>query len=158
MTITIPAGVDDGSRIRIANNGEAGMRGGPPGDLYVYLNVAEHAVLRREGVDLALTLPVTFPQAALGAQIDIPVLSGATISVDIAAATQSGTRLRLRGHGMPNLRGGGFGDLYIHVQVTVPQRLSKRERELLEELASLESDPVDGRSFFEKMLDGFRPD
>lgn len=159
MTVSIPAGVDDGSRIRIANNGQAAPRNGTPGDLYVYLRVAQHQVLQREGVDLHLSLPVTFPQAALGVQIDIPVLSGASVPVDIHPGTQSGTKLRLRGHGMPNLRGGGFGDLYVTVQVTVPTRLNKRERELLEELAGMRHEhSVDERSFFGWVKDAFRPD
>jgi molecular chaperone DnaJ len=158
MTITIPAGVDDGSRIRIANNGEAGPRGGPPGDLYVYLSIAQHSVLKRDGLDLTFTLPIHFPQAALGAQIEVPLLSGSTVGIDVPAGTQSGSRIRMRGHGMPNLRGGGFGDLYVTLQVTVPTRLNKRERELLEEYAAQNTDPVDERSFFERVKDAFRPD
>ena len=158
MQVKIPAGVDDGSRIRVAGHGEAGQRGGPAGDLYVYLVIEKHEFFAREGMDLSLLMPVSFPNAALGGEIEVPALSGATLKVDLQPGTQNGTRYRLRGHGMPSVRGGGFGDLYIHVQIAVPKQLNKRERELLEELSTLAGETVDERSFFDRVKDAFRPE
>ncbi len=158
MQVKVPAGVDDGSRIRIAGHGEAGQRGGPPGDLYVYLVISKHEFFVRDGMDLSLAMPVAFAVAALGGEIDVPSLSGATLKVDIQGGTQNGTRYRLRGHGMPSVRGGAAGDLYVHVQIAVPKQLSKRERELLEELATLSGSSVDERSFFDRVKDAFRPE
>jgi len=157
MSVTIPPGVDDGSRIRIANNGEAAPRGGAPGDLYVYLTMRPHDIFTRDGADLSMRMPISFPQAALGAQVEVRSLSDEPLTLDVHPGTQSGTRYRLRGHGMPTLRG-GHGDLYVTVQVEVPTRLAKRERELLEELSTLRGDMVDERSFFERVKDAFRPE
>jgi molecular chaperone DnaJ len=156
MQVKVPAGVDDGSRIRVAGQGEGGQRGGPAG--YVYLEIEPHEIFQREGLDLSLHMPVPFPTAALGGEIEVPALSGSTLKVDLQPGTQNGTRYRLRGHGMPSVRGGGFGDMYVIVQVAVPKQLSKRERELLEELSTLQGETVDGRSFFDRVKDAFRPE
>jgi molecular chaperone DnaJ len=158
MQVKVPAGVDDGSRIRIAGQGEGGQRGGPAGDLYVYLEIEAHEIFQREGLDISLHMPVPFPTAALGGEIEVPALSGSTLKVDLQPGTQNGTRYRLRGHGMPSVRGGGFGDMYVIVQVSVPKQLTKRERELLEELSTLQGETVDGRSFFDRVKDAFRPE
>jgi molecular chaperone DnaJ len=141
ITVDVPAGIDSGQRIAIEGQGEAGPRGGPPGDLYVAVTVREHAQLMRRGTDLFVELPVTFPQAALGATVEVPTAEG-TEPMEIPAGTQSGTELRLRGRGVPRLRSPGRGDLHVIVTVVVPPKPSKRERELLKELGEVSSPPV----------------
>ena len=157
LTVKVPAGVDDGSRIRIAGNGEAGIRNGPPGDLYVYLTVKPHAMFRRDGLDTFVDVPVSFTQAALGAALSVPSLEG-DVAVTLAPGTQTGTTMRLRGRGMPSVRGTQRGDHHVTVHVMVPSKLNKRQRELLEEYASAGGDAVDERSFFERVKDAFRPE
>jgi molecular chaperone DnaJ len=157
LTVRVPAGVDDGSRIRIAGNGEAGIRGGPAGDLYVYLSIAQHPIFRRDGLETFVDIPVSFPLAALGAAIDVPSLEG-PLQLTVPPGTQSGTVLRLRGHGMPSVRGSQRGDHHVTVHVAVPTKLSKRQRELLEEYARAGGDAVEERSFFERVKDAFRPE
>ncbi|MGH7727231.1 MAG: molecular chaperone DnaJ [Vulcanimicrobiaceae bacterium] len=156
LAVKIPAGVEGGSRIRIAGRGEAGNRGGPAGDLYVYVAVAVHERFRREGNELFADVPITFAQAALGATVALAALDG-TISLQVPAGTQSGTLLRVRGHGMPSVRGGGRGDLLARVHVAVPTKLSRRERELLEAFAQEHGDRIDERSFFDRFKDAFAP-
>jgi molecular chaperone DnaJ len=133
INVEVPAGIDSGQRIAIEGQGEAGPRGGPPGDLYVAVTIREHPQLLRRGTELYYELPVTFPQAALGATVDIPTVEG-TEPMEVPAGTQSGTELRLRGRGVPRLRNTGRGDLHVIVTVVVPPKPSKRERELLKEL------------------------
>jgi molecular chaperone DnaJ len=157
LTVQVPAGVDDGSRIRIGGNGEAGTNGGPPGDLYVYLNVARHRLFRRDGMDTHVDVSVGFAQAALGGSILVPSLDG-EVELEVGAGTQSGTTLRVRGHGMPSVRGAQRGDHFVTVTVAVPTKLSRRQRELLEEYANEEGDTVEERSFFERVKDAFRPE
>ncbi len=157
LTVTVPAGVDDGSRIRIAGKGEAGSRGGPSGDLYVYLTIAPHRLFKRDGRDTYVNVPVSFAEAALGATIEVPSLGG-EVELTLPAGTQSGTTLRLRGSGMPNPRGSQRGDHHVTVHVVVPTKLNKRQRELLEEYASAGGDAVEERTFFERVKDAFRPD
>jgi molecular chaperone DnaJ len=156
MTVKIPAGVDDGSRIRIPGSGEAGARGGPPGDLYVYLTVTPHARFKRDGQDLYVDVPLTFTQAALGAVLSIDALDDAH-ELQVAAGTQSGATYRLRGRGMPSVRGATRGDLLVRVHVVVPTKLSRRERELLEEFARIGGDQLDERTFLERVKDAFSP-
>ena len=156
LTVKIPAGVDDGSRIRVAGSGEGGARGGPPGDLYVYLSIATHPRFRRDGADLYTDVPISFTQAALGATVEVDALD-ATAPLGVAAGTQSGATFRLRGKGMPTVRGSGRGDLLATVHVVVPTKLSRNERELLEEYARAGGDEVDDRSFFERVKDAFAP-
>ena len=133
LTVTVPAGIDNGQRIALEGQGEAGPRGGPPGDLYVAISVREHPQLLRHGTELYHELPVTFPQAALGATLSVPTVEGSE-PIEIPAGTQSGTQVRLRGRGVPRLRGTGRGDLHVIVTVVVPPKPSKKERELLEQL------------------------
>ncbi len=156
LTVKIPAGVDDGSRIRVAGSGEGGARGGPAGDLYVYLGIVPHDRLRREGLDLYTDIPVTFAQAALGATVDVDSFDG-DLPLQIAPGTQPGATYRVRGKGMPQVRGSGKGDLLVTVHVTVPTKLSRRERELLEELARIGSDHADEKRFFDRVKDAFSP-
>lgn len=158
LSVKVPAGVDDGSRIRINGSGEAGIRGGPPGDLYVYLSIAPHAQFRREGADTYLDVPVSFVHAALGGSVAVPSLEG-TLPLNMHPGTQSGTVFRMRGHGMPSVRGGHRGDHLVTIHVVVPSKISKRQRELLEEFARLDmSSPADDRSFFDKFKDAFKPE
>jgi|SRR5579884_970180 len=157
LTVKVPAGVDDGSRIRISGNGEAGIRGGPAGDLYVYLTIAPHPLFKRDGLDTCVDVPVSFPQAALGGQITVPSLEG-DVPLNIHAGTQTGTTFRMRGLGMPSVRGNQRGDHVVTVHVLVPAKLSKRQRELLEEYARAGGDTVDERSFFDKVKDAFKPE
>jgi molecular chaperone DnaJ len=157
LTVRVPAGVDDGSRIRIGGNGEAGIRGGPSGDLYVYLSIAPHAYFKREGLETFVDMPVSFPLAALGATIDVPSLEG-PLPLTVPPGTQSGTVLRLRGHGMPSVRGSQRGDHHVRLHVAIPTRLSKRQRELLEEYARAGGDIVEEKSFFDRVKDAFRPE
>ena len=140
VVVSIPAGIDDGQRIALEGQGEAGPRGGPNGDLYVAVKVLAHPQLVRRGTELYHELPITFPQAALGADLSVPTVEGDE-EVHVPAGAQSGQEIRLRGKGVPRLRGAGRGDLHVIVNVVVPTRLSKRERELLRELGE-ESGPV----------------
>src|SRR5579872_1611112 len=156
ITVHIPAGVEDGARIRIAGGGEAGVRGGQPGDLYVYLSVAQHEFFQRDGLDLSVAVPVTFPQAALGSDVSVPTLLGEPTTLRVPPGTQTGTIFRIRGKGMPSVRGGGFGDLLVRVNVVVPRKLTKRQREILEEFARAGGDQVEEeKSFFERVKDAF---
>jgi molecular chaperone DnaJ len=155
LTVKIPPGVDDGSRIRISGNGEAGFRGGPPGDLYVFLSIARHARFRRDGHDLYLDVPLSFPQAAMGAIVTVDALEG-PLELQVAPGTQTGSLYRMRGHGMPSVRGSARGDLLVTVHVVVPTKLSKRERELLEEYAQIGGDRIEEKTFFERFKDAFK--
>ena len=157
IKLRIPAGVESGSRLRSAGNGEAGSRGGPAGDLYVFLQVKPHEVFSREGDDLLCEIPVSFVQATLGAEIEVPTLEGRA-TIKIPAGTQPGTLLRLKGRGLKNLQGYGQGDLHIRVQVEVPAHLSSDQKQKLQEFAAL----CDGREaplaqgFFEKAKKFFK--
>jgi molecular chaperone DnaJ len=157
LTVKIPAGVDDGSRIRISGAGEAGARSGPDGDLYVYLSVKRHERFRRDAMDLYIDVPISFAQAALGSEIEVPSMDGAT-PVTLQAGTQSGSTYRLRGRGMPSVRGASRGDELVTVHVVVPTKLTKRQRELLEAFASEGGDHVEERSFFERVKEAFKVD
>lgn len=163
LKIKIPAGIADGQQIRLYGEGEHGLAGGPPGDLYVVVHVTEHAFYQREGDHLFMQMPVTFPALALGARLQVPTPSGDPAAIDIPAGTASGTRLRVRGKGMPNVNGRGKGDLYVQVNVQVPKKVTKEQRAALDKLAELmpmgtpaptETDD-DGKSVFEKVKDLF---
>jgi molecular chaperone DnaJ len=132
-TVKIPAGVKDGTRIRLKGKGEAGFHGGEAGDLFVVTRVEPSKVYERRGDDLVVELPVTFAEAALGAEVQAPTPEG-PVKLKVKGGTQDGTLLRVKGKGAPKLKGSGRGDLLARVKVTVPKRLKKRERELLEEL------------------------
>jgi molecular chaperone DnaJ len=136
VQVNIPAGVEDGTRIRYAGMGEAGYFGGPPGDLYIVLHVKEHAFFEREGTDLRCIIPISFTQAALGTEIKVPTMDGEH-TLKIPEGTQSGTTFRLRNKGVPVLNGHGKGDLFIDIKVQTPSKLTKRQRELLQELEGM---------------------
>ncbi|MBV8245939.1 MAG: molecular chaperone DnaJ [Candidatus Eremiobacteraeota bacterium] len=158
LQVRVPAGVDDGSRIRISGSGEAGIRGGPPGDLYVYLGIMPHERFRRDGMDTYTDFVVSFPQAALGGQMKVPSLDGELV-LALHPGTQNGTTYRLRGHGMPSVRGSQRGDHIVTVHVAVPTKLSKRQRDLLEEYVRAGGDRIDEeKSFFERVKDAFNPE
>ena len=157
IKLRIPAGVETGTRLRSQGNGEAGFRGGPAGDLYVFLSVKEHEIFVREGDDLLCEVPVSFVQATLGAEIDVPTLEGQA-TVKIPAGTQPGTLLRLKARGMKNLQGYGQGDLLVRVQVEVPTHLNGAQKAKLQEYATLcdgKEAPL-ARGFFEKAKKFFK--
>jgi len=144
LSVDIPPGVDEGNRIRLAGEGEAGLRGGSPGDLYVFLTVSAHRIFRREGQHLQCKVPISMATASLGGVVEVPTLDGGKARITIPEGTQTGKQFRLRGKGMPGLsqqgRGSAFGDLYIQVNVETPVKLSKRQRELLQEFAEIDAD------------------
>jgi len=139
LDVTIPPGVDEGTRIRLSGQGEAGPRGAPAGDLYIFLHVRRHAIFEREGTNLFCRVPISFTLAALGGTIDVPGLDGASHEIRIPSGIQSGKQLRQRAAGMPVLNGRGRGDLVIQIEVETPTRLSVRQRELLEEFRATET-------------------
>ena len=136
VTVKVPAGVDNGIRLRLRGEGEAGTLGGAPGDLYVYLRVRPDPVFKRDGNNILCEVPVSFTQAALGAEIEVPTLEG-TARIKVAEGTQSGTILRLKGRGVPSPNGYGRGDLHIKVKVVTPTKLTEKQKELLREFAKL---------------------
>jgi molecular chaperone DnaJ len=138
LSVDIPAGVEEGTRIRLSGEGQAGMNGGPAGDLYIFVSVKANEMFQREGHDLYCRAPVSFVTAALGGAIEVPVLDGSKVKVTIPEGAQSGRQFRLRGKGMPVLRGGGMhGDLYVELLVETPVKLSKKQKELLKEFDKL---------------------
>lgn len=154
LTITIPAGVDRGQQIRLAGEGEMGPKGGPPGDLYVVLDVEESEIFTREGYDLYYDLPVNVAQAALGETVMVPTLEGET-EVRLPAGTQHGQSFRLRGKGVPHLRSRERGDLYVISSLQVPERLNARQRELFEQLREELRDAGNDKGFFNKVKEAF---
>jgi molecular chaperone DnaJ len=157
IKLRIPAGVDSGSRLRSTGNGEAGLRGGPSGDLYVVLHVKPHEIFQRDGDDLLCEVPVSFVQAALGAEIDVPTLSGKS-AIRIPPGTQPGTMFRLKGKGIKNVQGYGHGDLHVRINVEVPTHLSAAQKAKLQEFVALcdgRENPI-SKSFFEKAKNLFQ--
>src|SRR6266851_1400465 len=153
LSVNIPPGVEDGTRIRLAGEGEAGVRGGPAGDLYIFLSIASHAFFQREGTDLHCRVPISMVIAALGGEFEVPTIDGNETRVKVSEGTQSGRRFRLHGKGMPVLRSKQTGDMYVQVVVETPQNLTKRQRELLSEferLSSRETHP-ESAGFFGKV-------
>jgi molecular chaperone DnaJ len=155
ISLKIPAGVETGNRLKLSGEGEAGTQGGPPGDLYVVISVKEHPLFQREGQDVICEIPVSFPQAALGCEFEVPTLEG-KVKLKVPAGTQSGKVLKLSGKGIPNLQGYGRGDQLVVIRVETPTRLTSRQKELLEEFALEGGDthPL-GKSFFDKVKEMF---
>lgn len=139
LRVTVPAGIDTGMRLRLAGEGEGGARGGPPGDLYVVLAVAEHELFERHGVDLHLKVPISAFQAMLGDALEVPTIAGEPRTIEIASGTQPGDYQRVRGAGMPQVDRARSGDLYVHFDVVVPRKLDAEQRRLVEEAARLEA-------------------
>ena len=133
LSVNIPAGVEDGTRIRLAGEGEAGLRGGPAGDLYIFLSIKPHEFFQRDGADIFCRVPISMTTAALGGQIDVPTVDGGKTRVKVPEGTETGKQFRLKGKGMPVLRSKVTGDMYIQVEVETPKNLTRRQRELLEE-------------------------
>ena len=156
--VTIPAGVDRDVRVRLAGEGEPGANGGPPGDCYCVIEIEDHPFLSRDGRDLHCEVPITFSQAALGATVEVPTLDGPK-PLAIARGTQAGDVIRVKGLGMPEVRGRGIGDLHVHVHVEVPKTLSPKAEQLLRELAAEEQKAVSPKrsSFFSRLGEYFQP-
>ena len=161
LSVKIPAGVDQDDRIRLSGEGEAGVNGGPAGDLYVVVNLKPHAVFQREGSDLHCEMPISFATAALGGEIEIPTLDGHA-TIKIPAESQTGQVYRLRGKGIKHVRSAQHGDLFCHVSVETPVKLTSRQKELLREFEAInQQDPAAhnprAKSFFDKVRDFFAP-
>ena len=149
LSVNIPAGVETGTRIRLAGEGEAGMRGGPPGDLYIFIEVEPHGIFERDGAELHCRVPVSMTVAALGGDIEVPTIDGGRSRVKIPSGSQSGRQMRLRSKGMPALRGGATGDMFIELAVETPVNLTSKQKELLREFRSLaEDNNPESSSFF----------
>lgn len=159
VSVKVPAGVDTGNRIRMAGHGEPGTRGGPPGDLFIVIHVRPDPVFQRDGFDVHCQVPITFVQAALGDDIEVPTLEGRA-QLRIPPGTQTGTAFRLKGQGIPRLRGGGRGDEHVQVFVVTPTRLSDRARRLLRELGEELGEDIheQNQTFFERMKSAFGRD
>jgi molecular chaperone DnaJ len=151
LKVRIPAGVYDGAQVRVGGQGEAGIQGGPPGDLYIVVSLNKHPIFEREGPDLHCMMPITFPQAALGAEVEAPTLTG-RIKIRIPAGSDDGKVFRLKGHGVLDLRTGHKGDLYVKTRIAVPRKLTHKQEELLREFAQVTGDDVypERTSFLDK--------
>lgn len=154
IELKIPAGVDTGSRLRVNGEGEAGIGGGPPGDLYIVLHLAEHEQFERQGADLYSAVPISFAQAALGSEITVKTLDGEE-ELKVPAGTQTGTVFTIKGKGMPNLGGRGHGDLFVAVTLITPKSLTKEQRNLLEQLAEIEDADFADESLMDKVRNIF---
>jgi molecular chaperone DnaJ len=157
LSVNIPPGVEDGTRIRLAGEGEAGVRGGTPGDLYIFLSISAHVFFQRDGADLHCRAPISMATAALGGEFEVPTIDGGKTRVKIPEGTQSGRRFRLQAKGMPVLRSKQIGDMYVQVVVETPQNLTKRQRELLAEFQKLSSNETNPESagFFGRVKEFF---
>ncbi|UJF14800.1 molecular chaperone DnaJ [Jeotgalibaca sp. MA1X17-3] len=159
VTVTVPAGVEDGQQLRLAGQGEVGSNGGPYGDLYVVFAVEESDVFDREGAEIFYVLPINFVQAAMGTEIEVPTVHG-NVKLKIPAGTQTGTNFRLKGKGAPRLRGSGNGDQHVKVTIVTPKHLNEKQKEALRAFAEVSGDTIDGEDggFFDRMKDAFNFD
>ncbi|MED4344723.1 molecular chaperone DnaJ [Heyndrickxia coagulans] len=157
--VKIPAGIDDGQQLRVAGQGEPGINGGPAGDLYIIFHVRPHELFERDGDDIYCEIPIAFTQAALGDEIEVPTLHG-KVKLKIPAGTQSGTKFRLRGKGVPNVHGHGTGDQHVIARIVTPRKLTERQKQLLREFAEASGEVPDEQSsnFFDKMKRAFKGD
>jgi molecular chaperone DnaJ len=153
LSVNIPAGVETGTRIRLSGEGEAGLRGGPAGDLYIFIELADHPLFQRDGMDLYCRVPVPMTRAALGGEVEVPSIDGGRSRVKVPEGSQSGRQMRLRGKGMPALRGSGIGDMYIELAVETPVKLNAEQKELLRrfEESCAKSNNPDASGFFDKV-------
>ncbi|UCH00069.1 MAG: J domain-containing protein, partial [Deltaproteobacteria bacterium] len=138
IRVKIPGGIADGKKLRLAGKGQPGPAGVPPGDLYIKIKILDHPVFERERNDLYINRDIRFSEAVLGTKIEVPTIDGKRLSLKIPAGTQSGSKMRLRGHGMPSMDAGRRGDAYVKINVAVPKRLSKKQRAIVEELKGLD--------------------
>lgn len=157
LSVNIPAGVEDGTRIRLAGEGEAGWRGGPPGDLYIFLTVKPHEIFQRDGADIFCRVPISMTTAALGGQIDVPTVGGERTRMKIPEGTSAGKQFRLKTKGMPVLRSKAKGDMYVQVEVETPMNLTRRQKDLLKDFDKASSDETNPESvgFFTKVKEFF---
>ena len=155
LSVNIPAGVETGTRIRLAGEGEAGMRGGPTGDLYIFIEVTEHRLFQRDGTNLYCRVPVSMVDASLGGDIEVPTIDGGRSRVKIPEGSQPGRQMRLRGKGMPALRGGNHGDMFIELSVETPVKLTSKQKELLREFDKLSAENNPQSSSFFSAVKGF---
>jgi molecular chaperone DnaJ len=157
LSTQIPAGVEDGSRIRLSGEGEAGLRGGPPGDLYVFLSIKPHKFFQRQGADLYCRVPIAFTKAALGSTMEIPTVDGGKTEIKVPEGTQTGEQVRVKAKGMPVLRSKHRGDLYVQIMVETPRNLTKKQRDMLAEFAQTEKEATHPESsgFFAKIAEFF---
>jgi molecular chaperone DnaJ len=157
LSVTIPAGVEDGTRIRLANEGEAGLRGGPSGDLYIFLTIAPHEFFQRDGADIFCLVPIAMTTAALGGQIEVPTVEGGRSRVKIPGGSQTGKQFRLKGKGMPVMRSKTTGDMYIQVEVETPKNLTRKQKEILKDFDKASSDATnpDSSGFFSRVKEFF---
>lgn len=156
LIVNIPAGVEEGTRIRLAGEGEAGFRGGQEGDLYIFLSVKPHQLFKREGADIHCKVPLSFTDAALGGTVEVPTIEGSRVKVNIPAGTQTGRQFRLKGRGMSIMRSPNRGDMYIHAAVETPVNLSKRQKDLLKEFSGAsegKTNSPESEGFFSKVKD-----
>jgi molecular chaperone DnaJ len=151
LSVSIPAGVDTGTRIRLSGKGEAGVRGGPAGDLYIFVTVATHLIFTRDGNNLYMKIPVPMAVATLGDKIEVPTIEGKLARLSIEAGTQSGRQFRMRGKGMPALRRGAVGDQIVEVHVETPTNLSKKQKELLQAFSEAGTSSPESDSFIERV-------
>jgi molecular chaperone DnaJ len=152
LSVNIPAGVETGTRIRLAGEGEAGMRGGPSGDLYIFIDVADHTLFQRDGMNLYCQVPVSMTKASLGGDVEVPTIDGGRSRVKVPAGSQSGRQMRLRGKGMPSIRGAAQGDMMIELAVETPTNLTSKQKELLAEFEKLsEENNPQTSGFFKKV-------
>ncbi len=159
LAVSIPPGVEDGTRIRLAGEGEAGSRGGPTGDLYIFLSVKPHEFFQRDGADIFCRVPISMTTAALGGNVDVPTVEGNRVRMPVPSGTENGKQFRLKGKGMPVLRSKVQGDMYIQVEVETPKNLSRKQRELLEEFereSNKETNPASS-GFFARVKEFFDP-
>ena len=155
LSVSIPAGIEDGTRIRLGGEGEAGLRGGPSGDLYIFLSIRPHAFFQRDGADLYCRVPISMTTAALGGQFEVPTLAGDMTRVKVPEGTQAGKQFRLRGKGMPVMRSQSFGDTYIQVTVETPTNLTSKQKELLKEFEKAGKTSPESEGFFSKVKEMF---
>ena len=159
LAVSIPPGVEDGTRIRLAGEGEAGQRGGPTGDLYIFLSIKPHEFFQRDGADIFCRVPIAMTTAALGGNVDVPTVEGNRVRMPVPSGTENGKQFRLKGKGMPVLRSKVHGDMYIQVEVETPKNLSRKQRELLEEFereSNKETNPASS-GFFARVKEFFDP-
>jgi len=155
--VNVPAGVEDGTRIRLAGEGETGVQGGPAGDLYIFLSIKSHAFFQRDGADLFCRVPIAMVTASLGGELSVPTIDGSDAKLKIPEGTQSGKQFRIKAKGMPVLRSRDVGDLYIQVVVETPQNLTRRQREILQEFdreSSKDTHP-ESAGFFSRVREFF---
>jgi molecular chaperone DnaJ len=158
LSVDIPAGVEDGTRIRLSGEGQAGFNGGPPGDLYIFLSLKQHPLFQRDSENLYCRVPIDFVTAALGGEIEVPTIAGGRVKISVPDGTQSGHQFKLRGKGMPLLKAHGhLGDLFVEVRVETPVKLSKRQKELLKAFQSEahQGNQPETEGFFTKVKDLF---